>query len=155
MVDFGSGPGIDAAHFLGFGIAYVGVDLAVGNAKLAAESGVSVIAGSLLNPPLRERSFDAGWSMSVLMHLPDGDVSAAVTAMVARLNVGAPFTIGTWGSANPRHVLEDDDYPDQRRHYYLRSLDTNVDLVGGVEAAETMDVGPSGWEYHVLRLRAT
>ncbi len=155
IVDFGCGPGIDAPEFVARGLDYVGLDLAFGNAKLAAESGLTVIPGSLMEPPLRSRSFDSGWSMSVLMHLPTSDVAAAVRQMSAVLKAGAPLTIGTWGSVDECHIVDDDDVPGQRRHFYLRSLATNVELLGPVEFAQCLQLGPPDWDYHVLRLRAS
>ncbi len=156
VIDFGAGPGLEGPVFKAEGIHYCGVDLAVGNAVLAADSEVAVVPASLGALPLRAGVFDAGWSMSVIMHFSDTDAGAALVEMATVLKPGAPMIIGTWGSADSRHVVDDQDLPGVRRHFHLRSLQANADLadaVAQVEAAEALDLGPADWEYHVLRLR--
>ncbi|MEO1064632.1 MAG: class I SAM-dependent methyltransferase [Actinomycetota bacterium] len=155
IVDFGAGPGGDGAAFVDAGLSYVGVDLAHGNARLAAEAGLTVVQGSIAEPPLRAGSFDAGWSMSTLMHLPAPQVTAAAEAMVATLQPGAPFTIGQWGGTLG-DITSDEPGTELRRLFSLRSIEANRDLlapVATIEHSEPWDVGPDGWEYHVIRLR--
>lgn len=70
VVDFGAGPGRDGEALVIEGLDYVGLDLANANGVLAAERGITVVQGSVDAPPIRAESFDAGWSMSTLMHIP-------------------------------------------------------------------------------------
>ena len=155
VVDFGAGPGHEASAFHQVGIGYVGLDIAHGNGVLAAGDGATVVQGSVAAPPFRHDGFEAGWSMSTLMHLPTPSVPAAVEAIAAVLVEGAPLWVGQWGG-DLGDVFEGDAVPGQRRLFSLRSAELNRSLlaeVGEVEHQETWSVGPEGWEYHVIQVR--
>lgn len=156
IVDFGSGPGRDGAAFFQAGHRYLGVDLAYGNATLAAERGIDVVPSSIAEPPLRDHSFDAGWSMSTLMHLPDTEVPDAMVAMTAVLRPGAPMVIGLWGGELGDHI-DDTQLAGQRRLFSLRSPKRNRELLESAAQVEHeevwSDAGPDGWHYQVFRLR--
>jgi SAM-dependent methyltransferase len=75
IVEFGCGPGrfIDVVRRRG-GIA-VGIDMsaAVESARrnFAGDTNVLIVQGDILNPPFRDRSFDAGYSIGVFHHTPN------------------------------------------------------------------------------------
>ena len=155
VVDFGSGPGRDAPGFLDERINYIGVDLAHGNGVLAAERGITVVHGSIDAPPFAPASFDAGWSMSTLMHLPTAEVPAALQAMVRTLRPGAPLWIGQWGGGMGEHI-DDEHIEGEQRLFSLRTFEENQALLGvaaTVEHGEIWPVDPAGWEYHMFHLR--
>jgi len=156
VVDLGAGPGRDASGFLDAGISYVGLDLAHGNSVSAAERNVTVVHGSLTAPPLRPASFDAGWSMSTLMHFPEAHVPTALAAMVTVLAPGAPLVVAQWGGSLG-DLVDDTELPGQQRLFSLRSFERNCELIAAAGALEHKDlwhdVGPEGWEYHVVRVR--
>lgn len=134
LVDFGAGPGGDVGAFAAAGLQAVGLDLAHGNGRLAAESGLTVIQGSLTDPPFRPGSFDAGWSMSTLMHLPEPEVPTAVEAMAAVLAPGAPLLVGVWGGDRRDEI--DHRIEGERRLFSLRPADANRDLLAAVGSIE-------------------
>lgn len=153
VVDFGAGPGRDCAGFLEAGIDVVGIDLAHTNGVVAAAAGLTVIHGSVLAPPFRTESFDAGWSMSTLMHLAEDDMAVAVVAMAAVLLPGAPLQVALWGGDTGDWT--DETIVGQRRRFFLRPLDLNTEIlaaVGHVESTEEWDFGDTG-RYHVLSVR--
>jgi len=155
VVDFGAGPGFDAEGFLAAGHAYLGLDLAVGNAVLAAQAERCVVPGSILAPPLRANSFDAGWSMSTLMHLTEAQASDALLAMAAVLRPGAPLLVGQWGGGLGDQI-DDARIPGQRRLFSLRSADLNRELlsaIGTIGDEQIWAVGPAGWNYFVATVR--
>ncbi|MEM9134132.1 MAG: class I SAM-dependent methyltransferase [Actinomycetota bacterium] len=159
VVDFGSGPGHDLAVFAAAGLDAVGVDLAIGNARLAAELGATVLPGSILRPPLRRGSMAAGWSTSVLMHLDADECARALAAMVATLEPGAPLLIGMWGRVDDGTGHEvDAKIAGERRSFHARPLARNRALLAGfgrVEQSVTRDDwGPDpSWRYQLFRLR--
>ncbi|MEM7325313.1 MAG: class I SAM-dependent methyltransferase [Actinomycetota bacterium] len=159
VVDFGSGPGGDSTGFAAIGVEYVGIDLAHGNAVLAAEAGVTVIQGTVDAPPFRDGSFDAGWSMSTLMHLPEDQVADALAAMARALAPGSPLQIGLWGGDRQDVVMPSKTGTEQRLFSY-RPFDRNWDLfaaIGGIEWATRWDIVPGGSEnglqYQVFLIR--
>jgi SAM-dependent methyltransferase len=155
IIDFGSGPGQDGESFTAAGLDFFGVDLAHTNAVLAAERGIRVVQGSVSAPPFRARSFDAGWSMSTLMHLRQDDVPNTLSAMTAVLRLGAPLVVGLWGGQQ-RDVVSGTSLAGNQRLFCLRPVDVNYQLFaacGAVEHTSTWDLGPDEWEYQVFRVR--
>jgi len=159
VADFGAGPGDDGSGFVEAGHRYVGLDLAHGNGVLAASAGITVVQGSIAAPPFRSASFDAGWSMSTLMHIPEQEVPAVLAAMVDVVRPGAPFLLAQWGAAageEPRDIIHQGDLAGQQRLFSLRTVDRNRELVSAVADIEQEDVWPvgePGWAYHVFVLR--
>lgn len=156
VLDAGAGPGLDGAGFRAAGLRFVGIDLAIGNAKLASESGLVVVPGSILALPMRPRTFAAGWSFSTLMHLPADDAGLAIGEILAVLEPGGPLAIGLWGS-EAEEVTVDEGWPGgARRPFHHRSFEHNRAVAaarGEVEAAERLTI-PEHSDYHLFLLRA-
>lgn len=155
VLDLGAGPGIDVVGFVEAGIICVGLDLAVGNSRLAASRGLHVITGSMAAPPFVSGSFDAGWSMSTFMHVPRADAADVAREMVAPLQAGAPLMVGLWGGPQ-RDEVDTTQLEGEQRLFSLRSTELNLDLLsaaGATEHIETWDVGPDDWEYQLFLIR--
>ncbi len=154
VLDLGAGPARDGQAFVDAGHHYVGLDLAHGNATLAARAGMTVVHGSIAAPPLRPQSFDAGWSMSTLMHIPEDEVTLTLAAMVTPLRPGSPLAVGLWGG--DLGEVNDSSIDGQRRHFSLRPFAHNQALLatcGSIEQASLWDIGPDDWEYHIFLVR--
>lgn len=148
VLDLGAGPGGDGQAFVDAGCTYVGLDLAHGNGVLAAERGITVIQGSLTAPPFRAGAFDAGWSMSTLMHLPEEEVPQALMDMIGPLSSGAPLMVGLWGGER-QDVITASKTGGEQRLFSYRPLSANQQLLeaaGPVERADSWDVVPGGAE---------
>ncbi len=155
VIDFGAGPGLDGARFVNAGHRYVGVDLAHGNAVLAGENNVTVVQAHLGALPFQPRRFDAGWSMSTLMHIREVDTADALHEMIAVLRPGAPMHVGLWGGPDG-DVISEQGIDGQRRLFSLRSFRRNQELLGAfatIEWSTSWDFGPEEWPYHLFRLR--
>ena len=155
VVDFGAGPGRDGEAFVAAGLDFIGLDLAHANTVLAAERGVCVVQGSIDAPPFRQGTFDAGWSMSTLMHIRADDVPRTLTAMTASLRPGAPLFVGVWGGDHG-DINGELGLDGHQRFFSLRPFDVNLQLFaacGEVERATTWDLGPDEWQYQVFQLR--
>lgn len=156
VLDVGAGPASDAGGFADASIAYCGVDLSPMNAVRGRSAGHQVIAASLFDLPFADATFDAGWSMSTMMHVPDVEAVAAYREVTRPLRVGAPFAIGLWGGELGEIVSSRDGA--HRRLFSLRTWERNRSLlehVGVLEHHETWPAGPDGWEYHfaIVRVR--
>lgn len=155
VLDLGAGPGLDGRGFGDAGIGYVGVDLAHGNCRVAADAGVVVVQGDASALPIRPASFAAAWSMSTLMHLPDDQADRALASAARALRPGAPWLIGVWGGAGETS-FDDRSIAGERRGFWLRTLDASRELLGAhgvVEAVEVWEPTRDRWPYHVFRLR--
>ena len=153
VLDVGAGPASDHASFVASGLGYVGVDLAIGNAVLAAELGQTVVPASLFDLPFADSTFSAGWSMSTFQHVPDERIDEALAEFVRVLEPGAPVTIGLWGG---RDEIVDSTSSTSGlqlpRHFTLRTHDRIRSILRRhlvIEREETSAVGPSDREYHV------
>src|SRR5262245_20837065 len=71
LVDVGSGPGRDTVMFAANGLMTTAVDRSTGHTQLAKAAGLSAVQASLLALPFARATFDAGWTMSTLVHVPD------------------------------------------------------------------------------------
>lgn len=157
VVDFGAGPGQDGDRFEAHGVSYVGLDLAHGNGKLAAERAIVTIQGSITAVPFRPASFDAGWSMSALMHLDEADAVLAAHQMMGALAPGAPFMLGMWGCETEGSTMQSDGVPGAMRPFHVRTFEHNQAILAAVGDIDRADrwAGASGdWDYHVLQVRA-
>lgn len=155
MLDVGSGPAIDHRPFVDGGIRYVGADLAVGNARLAAEFDQLVIPSTLFALPFPDRVFGAGWSMSTFQHVPDERIDEAIAEFVRVLAPGAPIVMGLWGGRD--EVIESNWATSGialDRHFTLRAHDRITEIVGHHLRIDTEEIwvgaGVSDWEYHVV-----
>jgi SAM-dependent methyltransferase len=155
VVEIGAGPGTDAPAFGTAGIIYAGFDLAVANAHAATVAGLAVVPGSLYAPPFRSASFDAGWTMSTLLHVPDERFDEAVSATTSLLRPNAPLAIGLWGGVD-REFTNDIDHFDPPRFFSLRSDDRIRSMLsthGTIESFESWPNDRSDWSYQFIVLR--
>ena len=63
----------------------------------------------MLDLPFKNGTFDAGWTMSTLLHVADEDLDQALAEIVRVLRPGAPLAIGLWGDATGGEQVWQDD----------------------------------------------
>lgn len=157
LVDVGAGPGLDAAQWRSDGFDVVGLDLAHANVELMRDGGLVGVTGSLHRLPFRSGSFDALWTMSTLVHVPDRHVDAALAELVRVVAPGAPVGIGTWGGRDFEGAPEVGEIRPYR-FFSLRSHDRWRNVLAGHGTVETFrSFDPhavSGWEYQFAVIRA-
>lgn len=155
IIDFGAGPGGDGPAFVEAGLAYTGIDLAHANAVLARADGLHVVQGSVVDPPFRGQAFDAGWCMSVLMHLERDMAQAAVVAMADVLSPGSPLVVGVWGGPTSNHI-DEEGIAGHRRLFARRPLEDNramLATVGEVEVGHSWPGFTDQQDYQLFRVR--
>lgn len=108
LLEVGTGPGRDAVAFVAAGVAVTGVDLSAEHVRLARDVGIDVLQASVLDLPFGDRSFDAAWTMSTLLHIADADFDAAMSEIVRVAGSGAPIGIGLWGGPDSEGPNERD-----------------------------------------------
>lgn len=115
LIEIGTGPGIDGAAFRAAGFDVAGVDLSAVHVELARAAGIDARVATAQGLPFASASFDALWSMSVLMHMPDPDLEAALAEFARVLRPGGLAAFGMWGGdgsqgANPDDTLDPPRY---------------------------------------------
>jgi SAM-dependent methyltransferase len=156
VLDVGAGPGLDGRGFGGAGLFAVGVDLALGNCRLAVAVGTRSVQGSAVALPIRAGSFHAGWSMSTLMHLDDDDAATASRQLAEAVEPGGPCMVGLWGGGDIESV-DQTSIEGQERRFFRRTLDHAISLLSDAWILvdhEVWELGPDMWPYQVFSLRA-
>ena len=95
VVEVGTGPGRDGAAFIQAGLQVAGVDISSEHVRLARAAGVDAVCASLFDLPYPLSSFDAGWTMSTLVHVEDARFHAAMDAICSVLREALRWQ---WGS---------------------------------------------------------
>ncbi len=97
VLEVGAGPGRDGTALAQAGLDYTGVDLAPASVAACRGLGLDVRVASVLDLPFADATFDAGWTMSTLLHVADADLDAALAEIVRVLRPAAPLAVGLWG----------------------------------------------------------
>lgn len=156
VLDVGAGPAQDGAGFDAADVGYLAIDLAHENGRRALASGFDFVQASAPALPLQADSFEAGWSMSTLMHLDDITASAAIAEITRALAPGSPCLLAQWGHEREERVVSDYQSIGRSRPFHLRSFDHNRALVqsyGEIESEECWTAASADWDYHVFWLR--
>jgi SAM-dependent methyltransferase len=141
LLEVGTGPGIDAAAFQAAGFDVAGVDLSPAHVELARAAGIDAHVAAAQELPFASGSFDALWSMSVLMHMPDPDLDAALAEFARVLRPGGLAAFGMWGGdgtegANP------DDTLDPPRYFNWRTDEAMSAAIGRHARLEAFEAWP-------------
>lgn len=142
VLEVGTGPGRDATAFIAAGLHVAGVDLSAEHVRLARAVGVDAHRASVLDMPFPPRCFDAGWTMSTLVHVPDDRFRPALRAIADRLVDGAPLAVGLWGGDDHEGFNEDDTI-EPRRFFSRRSDRRVLAVLGAAGRVERFDTWPA------------
>lgn len=124
VLEIGCGPGRDGEAIAAAGLDYTGVDLSPASVEACRASGLRAEVASVLELPFEDSTFDAGWTMSTLLHVADEDLDQALQEIVRVLRPGAPLAIGLWGDANgSEQTWEDGTGYGPARFFSIRSDD--------------------------------
>lgn len=156
VIDVGSGPGLDTVGFQQDGFTALGVDLSPENVDRMLSAGIDGLVGSLYDLPVEPGSFDAVWTMSALVHVPDTRFDEAMRSLTSATVPGAPIGIGTWGGFDWEGTTDRDEIV-PARFFSLRAHERFPEMLAGhgvVELFETYRPRPdSDWEYQFAILR--
>lgn len=158
VVEVGCGAGRDGLVLVGAGLGYVGVDVSAVGVQVCLTAGLDARVASATRLPFASDSFDAGWTMSTLMHLDGDRMSEALAELGRVVRPGGLLELGLWGRD------EDGEWTDPHGRYFRHRPDDEVRRmlgeVGVVEAFEATDHGLFGTgeenvHYQWARVRIT
>nr|WP_238351072.1 class I SAM-dependent methyltransferase [Kribbella shirazensis] len=157
VLEIGCGPGRDGEAIAAAGFSYTGVDLSPASVQACRELGLQAEVASVLELPFGDATFEAGWTMSTLLHVADEDLGQALQEIVRVLRPGAPLAIGLWGDVrDSEHVWEDGKGYGPGRFFSIRSdegLRKTLQRYGELEAWATWDDGGAmHYQWAVLRV---
>lgn len=131
VLELGCGPGRDGEAIAAAGFSYTGVDLSPASVGACREVGLRAEVASVLDLPFDDATFEAGWTMSTLLHVADEDLDLALREIVRVLRPGAPLAIGLWGDADGgERVWEDGQGYGPGRFFSIRTDDGLREVLG-------------------------
>ncbi|MGW1339844.1 class I SAM-dependent methyltransferase [Kribbella sp. NPDC002412] len=159
VVEIGCGPGRDGEALLAAGLDYTGVDLAPASVEACRSLGLTAYVGSVLELPFEDGAFEAGWTMSTLLHVADEDLDAALAEIVRVLQPGAPLGVGLWGDeVGGERVWQDDSGHGPGRFFSIRTDSAVQEALarhGTIEQWLDWSVGgPMHYQWALLRTPA-
>lgn len=160
VLELGCGPGRDGEAIAAAGFTYTGVDLSPASVDACRELGLRAEVASVLDLPFDDATFDAGWTMSTLLHVADEDLDQALQQIIRVLRPGAPLAVGLWGDVTAgEHVWEDGKGYGPGRFFSIRSdegLHEVLARYGAVEQWTTWDDDRvMHYQWAVLRVSAS
>lgn len=155
VIDVGAGPGLDVAAFGAEGFAACGLEPAPANVGLMMDRGLVGVVGSIYALPFGAGAFDATWTMSTLVHVPDERFDLAMSELVRVGEPGAPIGVGSWGGRDWEGISDFTRFSPARffslrSHARWRSM---LSRFGQVESFESFGTEQPGWEYQFAVIR--
>ncbi|YAL84719.1 class I SAM-dependent methyltransferase [Dermacoccaceae bacterium W4C1] len=153
VLEVGCGAGRDGLVMAGAGLAYRGCDLSPVAVQTCRDLGLDADEAPATDLPYPEDSFDAAWTMSTLMHLPDEGFAEAVRELRRVVRAGGLVEIGVWGADQDREWTGDP----HGRFFLNRSDDSfrrGLSVLGDLEEFDTWaHLGSGGGHYQWARVR--
>lgn len=143
LFELGCGTGVEGLAFVRAGLHYTGVDLSGESIQVARAHGLECSVASGRRLPFADGVFDAVWSMSTLLHVPNSRIHDVVSQLVRVAAPGAPIAVGLW-SGDDDEVLNPEDLDEPRRFFSRRSDDTLHRIFGAHGVVEHFRTWPEG-----------
>jgi SAM-dependent methyltransferase len=138
LVDIGAATGIHAEYFRAAGLRVTCVDLSPAMVERCTEKGFPAFRQDVLHLDLPQR-FAAAFAMNSLLHIPPGDLRAALEGIRAVLEPGGLFSLGQYGGVAFEGTWLDDFYEPKR--YFSRLTDERLCAIAA-EVFEIVDFRP-------------
>jgi SAM-dependent methyltransferase len=141
LLEIGAGTGQDSAYFQEEGFAVVAADLSAVMIEHCRAKGIEAHVMDFLHLNFAAGSFDAVFAMNCLLHVPNHDLPAVLTAVRAVLRPGGLFFVGVYGGTESAEGPIDDDEHVPPRFFSLR---TDEQLLGFAASArfDVVDLHP-------------
>jgi SAM-dependent methyltransferase len=150
VVEIGCGAGRDGKVLAAAGLAFQGLDLSVSAVELCRSLGLAAVVGSAVDLPYEDDAFDAGWSMSTLMHLPGDGLATALRELRRVIRPGGVLELGVWGGDEAREWVDPGG-----RYFFSRTdaeLQALLSTVGRVTGFDTWSRFQDGGHYQWARV---
>ncbi|GGV32334.1 class I SAM-dependent methyltransferase [Paenarthrobacter nicotinovorans] len=143
LLELGCGTGVEGVEFVRAGLHYTGVDLSPESVHVARAAGLDASVASGRDLPFADSAFEAAWTMSTLLHVPNSGIHDVVRELVRVTAPGAPIAVGLW-SGDDDEVLNPEDLEEPRRFFSRRSDETVRRIFGEHGVVEHFRTWPEG-----------
>jgi SAM-dependent methyltransferase len=159
LLEIGAGTGQDSAHFQQQGFAVVAADLSAAMVERCRAKAIEAHVMDFLHLDFPAGSFDAVFAMNCLLHVPNRDLPAVLTAVGAVLKPGGLFFVGVYGADDGEEGTEgpiDEDRHVPPRFFSWRTDEQLLAFAAGARF-EVVDFHPvdtgRGYRFQSLTLR--
>ena len=153
LLEVGAGTGQDSAYFAGHGFEVVATDLSPAMVDRCRAKGLDARVLDFLHLDFPPASFDAAYAMNCLLHVPDADLPAVLSAIRDVLRPGGLFFLGVYGGAGTEGVA-DNDWHDPPRFFSWRTDERIREFAGACFAIVDFHVvGVGDFPFQSLTLR--
>ena len=131
LLEIGAGTGQDSVFFRDAGLDVTAVDLSPEMVRRCQEKGLNAAVRDLKHLDFKPGSFDAVYTMNLLLHVPNDDLEDALLAIRTVLKPGGLLFVGLWGGEPGEGVLPQ-DRQEPKRFFSFRSDEQLIAYAGRV-----------------------
>jgi SAM-dependent methyltransferase len=147
VLELGCGTGQLASRLAGHGLDVTAIDLSPANVAVTRERGVNALVADFASLPFPADTFDAGFAMNSLLHVPSDEFPTVLTEIARVLRTGSPLVIVVWGGTDQQGPIKDEwlDPPRFFRTYTdegLLALDTPGFRFSAFDASDVSEGAP-------------
>jgi SAM-dependent methyltransferase len=124
VLEIGAADGYDSVYFQAQGFDVLATDLSSKMVELCRERGVKAQAADVYNLEGIRRSFDAIYSMNVLLHVPSRDLEPVLRNINDVLDNNGIFFLGMYGGIEREEVTADPNMMNMPRFFSFVSDET-------------------------------
>ncbi len=152
LLEIGAGTGQDSLFFAGEGLDVTAVDLSPEMVERCRAKGLRAYVRDVLSLGFEPARFDAVYTVNCLLHVPNADLPAALTAIATVLRPGGLCYLGVWGGRSHEGPLPSDEQVPPR-FFALRADHELFDHAGAVfDVVDFHTVEDSSLHFQALTL---
>ncbi len=150
LLEIGAGPGNDSAFFAAHNMQVVATDLSPGMIELCQQKGLEAYVMDFLNLDFPANSFDAGYGINCLLHVPKPELPTVLMAIRGLLKPNGLFLMGLYGGIDRDGPWENDLHEPKR--YFALYPDAEIQKIVKqtftLEHFEAIDTGDDNPDIH-------
>lgn len=155
ILELGSGAGLDAKFFKDCGFDVLATDLSSEMVKMCCKRGLEAKVVDLYYLETLGKTFDAVFSMNVLLHVPKNDINNVLDGIYKILNSGGLFFYGVYGGIDEEKTIVDKSKMGLPRLFSFLSDESLLKLVKNrfeILDFKTIDIGSDKPNFHFQSL---
>lgn len=155
LLELGAGAGFDSKYFLDEGFDVLATDLSPEMVKMCKKRGLDAKVADLYDLSLLQQSFDAVYSMNVLLHVPKNDLDLVLDSISDVLNKNGLFFYGVYGGQDKEDTITDNSKMGLPRFFSFLTDESLLRIVKDkfdVISFQSIDIGSSRPNFHFQAL---
>lgn len=129
ILELGAGAGLDAKYFSDNGFDVLATDISNEMIKMCKKRGLNAKVVDLYELTSLGKTFDAVFSLNVLLHVPRKDLDTVLDNIYNALNKGGIFFYGVYGGTDEEKIINDKSKMGLPRFFSFLSDKTLLEIV--------------------------